>query len=115
MFGFQYLNRIDIPVAEELPKSLVILSLVGNPCQSMPGYRESILRHCVHLSQLDDVPLTLDERRSAGHEVVSDSEDESDNEDMPGAAYDPSKPFDAQILGMVINSYQNFVLEIFTR
>lgn len=81
----------------------MILSLAGNPCQSKPGYRESILRHCVHLSQLDDDPLTLEERRSAGHDVISDSEDESDTEDVGAAAYDPSKPFEAQIIGMTIS------------
>lgn len=89
---------------EGLPTSLIILNLEGNPCQQSTGYKEAILSHCPLLSQLDDVPLTLDERRDAGHDVVSESDDSDDEIEQGAASYNYNRPFDAQVVGMQIIS-----------
>ena len=90
---------VSLSLVEELPTTLMILNLEGNLCQQTEGYRDSILRHCHQLSQLDNELLDVDERRAAGHEIVSDSEgsDEENSEQL--TPYNYQQPFDAKVVG----------------
>ncbi|XP_067934718.1 leucine-rich repeat-containing protein 46-like [Watersipora subatra] len=93
-------NSIDHLDVDELPASLVILNLEGNPCQLQSGYRGSILKRCHKLSQLDDELLTVEERRAADHEVSSESEEDEQNSAEMTKPYNYNKPFDAEIIGV---------------
>lgn len=87
-------------IVEELPESLVILSLEGNACQLMDNYHEDVVKHCTKLSQLDGQELSIDERREAGQELSSESEGSEDGEEEGAqSTYNYHQPFDAQVVG----------------
>lgn len=80
-------NQIDeIPAPGEIPQSLRILNLSGNPICELDDYRMRVLALVPKLAMLDKVEVTDDERRvvrwlaqMAGAELSSDEESEDDS------------------------------------
>ncbi|KAK3596341.1 hypothetical protein CHS0354_038741 [Potamilus streckersoni] len=84
-------NQIEKVDVDEIPQSVIILNLKENPCTKLPDYRGRIIQDLPRLKQLDEVEITKSEKKEAGHEVSSDSEEdedetgeEKDNADIKG-------------------------------
>ncbi|CAH1788016.1 unnamed protein product [Owenia fusiformis] len=73
-------NITDFDI-DELPQTLVILNLKGNPCIKVPDYRGRIIQDLPKLRQLDGVDITKQDRRDVGYSVSSSSEDEESEEE----------------------------------
>lgn len=87
-----------------MPVSLFIISLEANPCQHQPQYRKSILTRCAKLFQLDGERLTVAERRAAGHDVETDSEDDETEQGATSITQaDKSQLFDAEVSGKLLS------------
>ncbi|CAH1238239.1 LRRC46 [Branchiostoma lanceolatum] len=74
-------NKIDKVNPEELPKSLVILTLNGNPCTVNPDHRKQLIQVLPRLQQLDGQQVTRQEKLEAGLEVSDDEDDEGLEDD----------------------------------
>ncbi|NXI09190.1 LRC46 protein, partial [Irena cyanogastra] len=75
-------NLIQVLDTEELPRSLRILDLTGNPCSRQDGYRDQVVAALPQLLQLDSQPVrgnTAEEE--AGRGSCSSEEEEEDEED----------------------------------
>ncbi|PIK56688.1 hypothetical protein BSL78_06410 [Apostichopus japonicus] len=77
-------NLIENLDPEQFPKSLMILNLTGNPCFAKNGYRLEVIKSLPRLKQLDGEMVTDKERREAGHEIVSESDEDSDDDEGLG-------------------------------
>lgn len=71
-------NHIEDFDTEELPPSLVILLLKGNPCTQNTEYKKKLLAALPALQQLDGSEVTRQDRLDAGCEMESESEEEND-------------------------------------
>ncbi|KAI0231518.1 hypothetical protein LSAT2_018121 [Lamellibrachia satsuma] len=69
-------NLIEHFDIDELPQTLIILDLRGNPCTQLDDYRGSIIQDIEKLQQLDGETVTKEEKRDAGYVVSSDSEED---------------------------------------
>ncbi|KAI8516164.1 Leucine-rich repeat-containing protein 46 [Branchiostoma belcheri] len=59
-------NQIEEVNPDELPKSLVILTLNGNPCTERPDHRKQLIQVLPKLQQLDGQQVTRQEKLEAG-------------------------------------------------
>ncbi|KAL3832272.1 hypothetical protein ACJMK2_023931 [Sinanodonta woodiana] len=71
-------NLIEKVDVDEIPQSVIILNLKENPCTKLPDHRGRIIQDLPRLKQLDEVEITKFEKKEAGHEVSSDSEEDED-------------------------------------
>ncbi|XP_078655593.1 leucine-rich repeat-containing protein 46-like [Branchiostoma floridae x Branchiostoma belcheri] len=69
-------NQIEEVNPDELPKSLVILTLNGNPCTERPDHRKQLIQVLPKLQQLDGQQVTRQEKLEAGLQVSDDEDDE---------------------------------------
>ncbi|XP_051014392.1 leucine-rich repeat-containing protein 46 [Acomys russatus] len=68
-------NLIETLTLDELPQSLLILNLCGNPCTNQDGYRKMVI---------GALPLLLDlDRQPISERWTSDEEKESSDEEFP--------------------------------
>ncbi|XP_038045204.1 leucine-rich repeat-containing protein 46-like [Patiria miniata] len=74
-------NQIRDFNTDELPKTLLILNMEGNPCSQQPEYRKRILLAFPNLKQLDGDDVTRQERLEAGCDALAPSSDEADDEE----------------------------------
>ncbi|XP_030821914.1 leucine-rich repeat-containing protein 46 [Camarhynchus parvulus] len=74
-------NLIQVLHAEELPRSLRILDLAGNPCTQQEGYRAGVLAALPQLLQLDSQPVQGSAAEEAAGGGSCSSEDEEDEEE----------------------------------
>ncbi|XP_078572780.1 leucine-rich repeat-containing protein 46-like [Branchiostoma floridae x Branchiostoma japonicum] len=88
-------NRIVEVNPEELPKSLVILTLNGNPCTERPDYRKQLIQVLPKLQQLDGQQVTRQEKMEAGLEVSDDEDDEGLEDDDDEEEDDEDEETDA--------------------
>ncbi|XP_035689896.1 leucine-rich repeat-containing protein 46-like [Branchiostoma floridae] len=88
-------NRIDEVNPEELPKSLVILTLNGNPCTERSDYRKQLIQVLPKLQQLDGQQVTRQEKMEAGLEVSDDEDDEGLEDDDDDDKDDDDEETDA--------------------
>ncbi|XP_008836476.1 leucine-rich repeat-containing protein 46 [Nannospalax galili] len=68
-------NMIEILKLDELPQSLLILNLSGNPCTNQDGYRKMVIRALPLLLDLDKQPV-LERWTSDEEDKASDDEEE---------------------------------------
>ncbi|XP_064647689.1 leucine-rich repeat-containing protein 46-like [Lineus longissimus] len=68
------INSFDI---DEIPQTVIILNLGGNPCTNKADYRGRIIQDLPKLQQLDGEDVTKVEKMEAGF-VVSDSEEDEE-------------------------------------
>ncbi|KAM4033848.1 leucine-rich repeat-containing protein 46 [Anomaloglossus baeobatrachus] len=97
-------NLIKNLDAGELPQSLVILNLTGNPCTKAKDYRQQVLKALPVIQQLDGETL----KDSANHN--SDSEEDENGSDSDDSG-ETSLPFEVSDLSslsqeMIQRSYQ---------
>lgn len=103
-------NRIKDLDVEELPESVVILNLKGNPCTETDSYRARIIRHLPRLKQLDLLEVTKEERSAAGVRESSDEEEDDEDDQQFGAqghgdnGHGKSENFHTTATGMMIRS-----------
>lgn len=77
-------NCIENCDADQLPLSLFVLSLKGNPCTSDEGYRNNVTQTLPNLKELDEIPVsrlkhTKVDRESSDEDSVG-FDDENDGE-----------------------------------
>ncbi|GAB1610516.1 leucine-rich repeat-containing protein 46-like, partial [Argonauta hians] len=75
-----YIGNVDI---DELPQSLMILHLKGNPCYNQPDYRGRIIQDLPNLTELDGVQVGKGELQECGY-VLTHSDDDDDEEEEEG-------------------------------
>ncbi|XP_022080173.1 leucine-rich repeat-containing protein 46-like [Acanthaster planci] len=71
-------NQIQEFDTNELPKTLMILTMEGNPCCKMADYRRKLLLALPNLQQLDGDAVTRQERLEAGCDALALSSEEDD-------------------------------------
>ena len=72
-------NFIENVSTDELPHSLLILSLKGNPCAEKEDYRNTIAQKLTNLKELDGVPVNqVDDDHNS--DAYSSDEDRSEND-----------------------------------
>ncbi|XP_052251222.1 leucine-rich repeat-containing protein 46-like isoform X2 [Dreissena polymorpha] len=74
-------NQISAVDKGDVPASVIILNLTGNPCTNYPHYRLTTIADFPNLRQLDLCELSNVDKREAGLNVPSDEEDEDDLDD----------------------------------
>lgn len=67
-------NCIEHLDVTELPQSIVIVNLFGNPCTNNHGYRQSIESYLENVKSLDNVPFQTNESSSDGEEDNDEDE-----------------------------------------
>jgi hypothetical protein len=73
-------RRVLIIDLDECPPNVRYLLLADNPCALLPSYRLGLIKECERLEELDDLPITKQEKRMARGEFSGES-DESDTEE----------------------------------
>ncbi|XP_060554900.1 leucine-rich repeat-containing protein 46-like [Ruditapes philippinarum] len=74
-------NQISAVDKDEIPSSVIILNLQGNPCTKYPHYRLNMIRDVPKLKQLDLSAISSSEKRDVGLEASSDDDDDDDEEE----------------------------------
>ncbi|KAK2177528.1 hypothetical protein NP493_584g01028 [Ridgeia piscesae] len=105
-------NLIETFDIDEIPQSLIILNLRGNPCTQLADYRGSIIQDIEKLQQLDGEKVTKEEKKDAGYAVSSDDDDaEDDDITSDGTTKTETRPaeyFDA-VMGAILERSQDRV------
>ncbi|XP_052805873.1 leucine-rich repeat-containing protein 46-like [Mya arenaria] len=74
-------NQISQVEKCDVPPSVIILNLKGNPCTSYPNYRQKMIADFPQLRQLDLCELTNADKREAGLDAPSDSDEDDDDDE----------------------------------
>ncbi|NWY35507.1 LRC46 protein, partial [Pheucticus melanocephalus] len=88
-------NLIHVLHPEELPRSLRILDLAGNPCTQQEGYRAGVLAALPQLLQLDSQPVqgSAAEGEAGGGSCSSEEEEEDELLPVLGAPFTVDRGF----------------------
>ncbi|KAL4222997.1 Leucine-rich repeat-containing protein 46 [Mactra antiquata] len=85
-------NQISEVDKDEVPPSVIILNLQGNPCSKYPNYRLNTIHDLPKLKQLDHVDVTNSEKKSVGLDVSSDEDEDDDDDDEQEATSSNNDP-----------------------